>query len=963
MFLLPYSIGLTCEIFTTLLHTLDPTSFPQTDLTSSSFKDQTSGLWLLSIVRLLFLLPLILNHSKNRRLTYPTLYTFLLLVSYLLIVSKAISLVWNYKNLTSETFVTRQWLIIYLSLAGTSCLGVCLMHLRSSVKKTLKPNSKILAYNDSSISLDLPPPSPSSNLETPLMSLPGAPTDNNRKPKQWLKDLEAKVDLAKSIWDQKLDHFKQHLNLPKSAPTPFSSLLNLYTHSPNAIQSLQSSYTHSPTQIRTLIPQLLTFLIYNAWLNNSTVESFLLQTCEHDLHFAHKVYWFLKGWCGEEEGQFDVIRRLVEKVNLRGEGPACLLEVGRGPGESGRGIGAGISSITSPPHQFHHTSLSPTNQNSYQNPPLPPTTAPLSSPSLLPQLNGEISQRHLQSIQAVHRLGFFGLSGLGKSSESCFLATPHFLTSLVEIADSLFPLQKEQRTQALRKKLEVMEFEMLPSNVIYLPLGDSHHRIWRAVPDESIAISTKERVPCIITFEIVSYGPSVTNSSSTALERWWQEKRYPQRHNNFFEKVDQRFQMISNRVSSMTKQWQGHEGAEEDEDSGLLDVVDGNVTPPPTLYEDDETTRSNSSSRPEQLGQWQSPVRESESSAHTMSAWGRDRKALSNPQPAKPRTYSDGTPPPNNPIPSNSSSTSLNLLGSAQSTRPVVVFKEGWAEKEDRLRPTSSYGHLPGWSLRPVFVKSNDDLRQEQLASQLIKEMATILADAKVPTWLYPYEILAIDHRSGVIEAVKDSISLDSLKRNCPDYTSLADFFKNFYGDKNSDEYCGAKANFVESLAAYSVVCYILQIKDRHNGNILLTKHGHIVHIDFGFFFLSSPGKGMGFETAPFKLTREFVELMDGPNSRTFMRFRDLVCKTFMCLRRDSHRIILLVEMIVGGNEDLPCFNSTPDRALAELRDRFKLDMNDSACRDYVDSLVDESLENWRTRWYDRYQRCCTGVL
>ena len=45
------------------------------------------------------------------------------------------------------------------------------------------------------------------------------------------------------------------------------------------------------------------------------------------------------------------------------------------------------------------------------------------------------------------------------------------------------------------------------------------------------------------------------------------------------------------------------------------------------------------------------------------------------------------------------------------------------------------------------------------------------------------------------------------------------------------------------------------------------------------------------------------------------------------------------------------------------MRDRFKLDMNDIACREYVDTLVDESLENWRTRWYDRYQRCCVGVL
>ena len=61
------------------------------------------------------------------------------------------------------------------------------------------------------------------------------------------------------------------------------------------------------------------------------------------------------------------------------------------------------------------------------------------------------------------------------------------------------------------------------------------------------------------------------------------------------------------------------------------------------------------------------------------------------------------------------------------------------------------------------------------------------------------------------------------------------------------------------------MVCYLLQIKDRHNGNILLTRHGHIVHIDFGFFLCSSPGKGIGFETAPFKLTREFVEMMGGP--------------------------------------------------------------------------------------------------
>jgi phosphatidylinositol 4-kinase len=59
----------------------------------------------------------------------------------------------------------------------------------------------------------------------------------------------------------------------------------------------------------------------------------------------------------------------------------------------------------------------------------------------------------------------------------------------------------------------------------------------------------------------------------------------------------------------------------------------------------------------------------------------------------------------------------------------------------------------------------------------------------------------------------------------------LQGFFISKYGGEDSVSYQKARQNFIQSMAAYSVACYILQIKDRHNGNIMIDGEGHIVHI------------------------------------------------------------------------------------------------------------------------------------
>jgi phosphatidylinositol 4-kinase len=87
----------------------------------------------------------------------------------------------------------------------------------------------------------------------------------------------------------------------------------------------------------------------------------------------------------------------------------------------------------------------------------------------------------------------------------------------------------------------------------------------------------------------------------------------------------------------------------------------------------------------------------------------------------------------------------------------------------------------------------------------------------------------------GVIDVVPNSTSRDEMGR--AKINDLLAFFISRFGSEDTVAFQKARLNFIQSMAAYSVACYILQIKDRHNGNIMIDGQGHIVHVDFGFLF------------------------------------------------------------------------------------------------------------------------------
>ncbi|KAK4994851.1 Phosphatidylinositol 4-kinase pik1alpha (PI4-kinase)(PtdIns-4-kinase) [Elasticomyces elasticus] len=290
----------------------------------------------------------------------------------------------------------------------------------------------------------------------------------------------------------------------------------------------------------------------------------------------------------------------------------------------------------------------------------------------------------------------------------------------------------------------------------------------------------------------------------------------------------------------------------------------------------------------------------------------------------------------------------------------AATFGEEWTAKKERIRRTSPYGWMENWDVVSVIVKTNDDLRQEAFACQLIATCSRVWTDTNVDVWVKCMRILVTGERSGLIETITNGVSLHSIKRSLTlasiaaginprkRIATLKDHFAQAFGAPDTEAYAAAIENFTKSLAAYSVISYVLQLKDRHNGNILIDNLGHIVHIDFGFMLSNSPGS-MGFEAAPFKLTAEYVELLGGTASEAFARFKQLFKAAFQALRREAERIVMLVE-IMGRESKMPCFGGGVTNVVTALRSRFVLQMSKEEAEGWVEDLVAKSLGSYYTR-------------
>ena len=327
------------------------------------------------------------------------------------------------------------------------------------------------------------------------------------------------------------------------------------------------------------------------------------------------------------------------------------------------------------------------------------------------------------------------------------------------------------------------------------------------------------------------------------------------------------------------------------------------------------------------------------------------------------------------------------------------VFGKPWAETCEEIRRTSPYGNVDGWRLASFIMKAGEDIRREALVMQVISKMKTWFETDIPPEhrpFLKPYTIMCVGGDAGLLECLRDAKSIDEVKKSTDGFTTLRDYFERAYGpaaprhpvgpygyqgmprqapqENVAPRHLGeltfeqAQDNFLRSLVGYSLVCYILQIKDRHNANILLDREGHIMHIDFGFVLGDTPKMGkvpLFNERAPFKLTQEFWEVIGGWNFNEGglgVRFCKMFEEAFACAAAHCDELVSLIEAAI--------LNLTQDPIEARMlsngvrhRLRMRGPVGSVQQKTFIMDLVNTALTSWGTSTYDWLQKSMNGYI
>uniref|UniRef100_A0A671QXJ7 Phosphatidylinositol 4,5-bisphosphate 3-kinase catalytic subunit gamma isoform-like n=1 Tax=Sinocyclocheilus anshuiensis TaxID=1608454 RepID=A0A671QXJ7_9TELE len=255
--------------------------------------------------------------------------------------------------------------------------------------------------------------------------------------------------------------------------------------------------------------------------------------------------------------------------------------------------------------------------------------------------------------------------------------------------------------------------------------------------------------------------------------------------------------------------------------------------------------------------------------------------------------------------------TDLPSTGKVQTTVPSVLCLKECKVMASKKKPlwlefSCVQSEAPASPPVGIIFKHGDDLRQDMLIIQTLMVMDSIWKEIGLDLNLVPYGCISTGHNIGMIEIVRNAITIASVQRS---QGGVAGAFKNnalydwLQRKCPFQEKVSRYTKFVNSCAGYCVATYVLGIGDRHNDNIMITEQGNLFHIDFGHILGNTKSfLGVNRERVPFVLTPDFLYVMGrvkGRPSLYFQRFRDTCINAYLSLRAQSRLLVTLFSLML----------------------------------------------------------------
>ena len=277
------------------------------------------------------------------------------------------------------------------------------------------------------------------------------------------------------------------------------------------------------------------------------------------------------------------------------------------------------------------------------------------------------------------------------------------------------------------------------------------------------------------------------------------------------------------------------------------------------------------------------------------------------------------------------------------------LLEINWLFKKKNLKNGISVLINKKWSIEYVLIKESKDFYNETFGVIFISQIQKLFEENYLDLWLNSFYIYPIYSTTGLINVISNSISLHEInkkKNNQFEYTKIYEVSKKKGHHK-----------FIQSLSAYSLFCFIFQLKDRHNGNILINLDNRLIHVDFGYILGHLPGN-LKFEADSFKLSNEFMSKFNGKKTENFEYFRELFLRGFMILKKNFSKLTVILKSFSFKND----FKYNRLYRTKNFEKRLNLIKNEKDLIKYCLNLIEESVENWKTIQYDKYQLHASGI-